>query len=127
MTSQPLGELIDALFDLRTQKTALVAQVKEIEDNMEDMQHRILSTMEVLGTDTGRTLRATATATTKTRYNVVDSDELNKWVAEEPQERLHLFVKMLNQAAVTEMMELGGEDIPGTGKFERPSIYLRTR
>jgi len=122
-----IGELINQQFELRTRKSHLAKQVKDIEHEMLDVETQILEQFEALGTDTARTSLATATKTTRSRWNIGDYALLTQWILESPSDRIYLFERRLGQAAVKELLELGTDSIPGTELFEKQVVSLRTR
>ena len=127
MNETPLGKLIDEQFNLRLRKAKITEQLNDVEDQMRNMEERIILTMKAIGTDTGRTENATATLSKRERINIDDFETLINWVLQNPEERIYIFERRLAQGAAKELVELGEEKIPGTDVFSKEVINLRKR
>lgn len=123
----PLGELIDKLFELRNTKRKINAELTTLEEEITRIEDRVLATMDAIGTDTGRTKLATATASSTSRYNIENYDDLVNWILEKPEERIYLFERRLGQNATKELIEIAGADIPGTHLATRNTVRLTKR
>ena len=127
MTDTPIGTLIDEMFEIRENKRALTADLKTINADLLDLEHRILETMKVIGTDTARTNKATVTAVNKQNYSVEDYNEFIQWILESPEDRIYIFTRALNQPAYEELKKINEDILPGTKLFEQEKISMLTR
>ena len=117
-----LGGLIDSMFELREQKRALDAQIKELEAKYIELEDALLAKLDSEGTDKAAGKKATVSVTSSVVGNVTDWEAFGAFVLKN--KYLHLFQRRLSDPAVRELFEMKGK-IPGCEPFTKRRVNLR--
>ena len=118
------AQKIDRLYELREQKRQIDAELKDIVDEMEQLQSDVLTWLAEQGLDKASAGLATATISRQTFANVKDWSAFHAWVGENA--AFHMLERRVAQGAFREM-NAAGEEIPGVEPYEKISLSLRKR
>jgi len=122
MNSQPIGTLIDKMFELRENKRNLASQIKDIDTEMGELELILLDKMNEQGTTQIRSPLATATVSQQVVGHVENWDALYQHINEN--DAFYLLERRLANAAYRELLQMGDE-LPGVKPFTKHSISLR--
>jgi hypothetical protein len=117
-----LGDKIDRMFDLREQKRLLTDQIKEIDEEYNEIRDALMGQMTELGTETARATLAQATLTQAVVPTVKDWDELYQYIKDN--DALYLLERRPSVGAFRELFQ-GGEQIPGVEPYTKFDVSLR--
>ena len=124
MLEKSLGEEIDELYSLRTQRLALSKEVDAFKTKEAELRAKIISRLRSNGLDSGRGSDATASITTEVAVNITDWAEFAKFVVET--NSIDLLQKRISMAAIRARWE-DDVEVPGTTKVELPDLSLTKR
>lgn len=124
MSIKPLGDLIDAAFNLREKKRELEAQVKGVNEELSDLELLILQQLEDVGVTTARAAAASATITEQVLPQVTDFEETLEWIGEDFDERKHMLFRRISSGPFKEMLD-AGEHVPGVETYVRRKVSIR--
>ena len=111
---KPIGEVIDSLYTLRSQRLELENQVADMRKTETEIKQQIISRLDELQLASGRGAAATATVTHKTTANVTDWPALYQYIKDNNMfELLHRRLTTTLWAAI----EADGTHVPGTEPF----------
>jgi predicted metal-binding protein len=118
-----IGTKIDKLFSLREQKRALEAEVKQISEQMAELEAELIEKMDAEGVvkSTGKT--ATVSISESVRPNVDDWDAFYKFIHR--YKFYHLLERRPSVTGCRELFETKGA-IPGVIPFTQRKLNLRT-
>ena len=119
---QPIGSLIDQFYDLRERKRELARELKEVEEQMADLEERVINAMDAQETDLSRGRRAKASISESEVPVVEDWDEF--WIYVKQSDAPHMFERRPSVSAWRELREQG-EEVPGTRPFKKRSLSVR--
>lgn len=119
---KPFGELIDSMYELRTEREKLSSAAKKIGEKLEILEAEIIARLDSDAMTMGRGRAASATLTEVDVPKVDDWDEFYKYIGEN--EAYHLLQRRPSSAACRETIE-SGETIDGVGIFTKRAISLR--
>lgn len=117
-----LGDMIEALAELRDRKRDLSEQFKEIDRQYRELEARILDRLDQENAQFSGSSRHRATVSEVTVPSVTDWDAFYEYVKNN--DALYLFEKRVASAPWRELVE-SGEQVPGTEPYTRRSISLR--
>jgi hypothetical protein len=119
--SKPVGEQIDILLDIRTQRLAKAKEVEELKKNETKLTEQIMSSLQELGMTSGKGQLATFSYKPHTVPKLVDFNAIKAYIMETG--NLQLFEKRISAPAFRELFELEG-GVPGieTYTFDKPSL-----
>jgi len=111
---KPIGEVIDSLYTLRSQRLELENQVKDMKKTETEIKQSIIARLDELQLASGRGAAATATITHSTTANVTDWPALYTYIKDNNMfELLHRRLTTTLWAAI----EADGTHVPGTEPF----------
>lgn len=119
---QTLGKLIDAMLELRDQRSALAKQDKELKKQYDELEGEIMRRLEAEDTIQGKSKTATATISSVTIPTIEDWDAFAEYVYNN--NALYMIEKRPSSAAFRELLAQG-EEVPGLKPFIKQSISLR--
>ena len=126
--TEPIGNLINAMYEERERLRDATALVNEIKGIIDDLEQRLIETMEAVGVESSRSSLATATISEQTSARIDDWDSFTAWVRKRSADRIHLFEKRIAQLAFREMLEQNrGRMPPGVTTYTRKKINLLKR
>ncbi len=118
-----LGKAIDTLWELREQKRAKEAEVKEIEVKLAAAESIVFERLDAEESETGKGKSASVSISSATSFNITDFDAFAKYVAKT--KYFHLFQRRVSEVAAREIFEQKGV-LPGLTPFVRRKINLRS-
>jgi hypothetical protein len=121
--AQPLGKLIDHLWEVREKKRALETEVKDLEAKIGEAEAKLMEALQAAGMEKASSSRASVSVTTTTVAHVTDWDEFGKYVIKN--KFLHLLQRRVSDPAYRELLE-AGKKVPGTEPFSKKRLNLRT-
>lgn len=118
-----VGSLIDSMWELRESKRKLEDKVKEINEQIEQLDAQLISCMdaEKITASTGN--KASASITEAIRPNVVDWDSFYAFIHKH--KHYHLLERRPSVTGCRELFETKGA-VPGVQPFVKRTINLRT-
>lgn len=119
---QKLGAMIDVFTELREQHREQNKVLKQIKDDMDELEEKILALLHEQGLDLGRGHTATASVSTNTVGTVVDWDAFGSYVMQN--QALHLLERRVSSAAWRELFQ-AGEIVPGTEPYIKTTLNVR--
>lgn len=117
-----LGTMIEQLAELRDRKRDLNSQIKDIEDEFNELQLRVMSALDTIGCSLTRSGPFTVSITESEVPDVTDWDAFHGYILEEG--ALYLLDRRASVKAWREMYE-SGVTVPGTQPFTKRSLNLR--
>lgn len=119
-----LGHDIDYLHKVREQKRALEEELNKLSAHYTELEQKLIERMQLAGVSKATGKKATVSVQRKTRPQVVDWDEFNRFVRRN--NLFHLFERRVAVAAWNELCEKRGRPVPGTVPFVKDTLSLRT-
>jgi len=124
--TKALEVLIDQVHDVREQIRGLTKEVNALKTKKEDLEARLLETMDALGTDQSRSKVATATVTELVVPHVEDWEAFYKYITRT--KSFYMLERRPAPVAYRETLEQRkGKAIPGVTSFTKRTIGLRAR
>lgn len=120
--TKKLDEMIDQMFLLREQKRGLESQVKEVNQQISDLQQELLGTMNAVGTDYARGSLASASMTETVVPQIEDWGKVADWVMEN--DAIYLLHRRVSSGPWKELRD-AGTDVPGIEPYTKVAISLR--
>jgi len=120
--SQTLGSKIDELYELRERKRELTAELKTVEELMDQLDASIQGDLNGLGLTLGRGTRASVSITETEVPSAVDWDDIYQWMKDN--DAPYLLERRLSASAWREL-KAAGELVPGTETFVRRKLSVR--
>lgn len=117
-----LGTLAAQRDQLREEKRALEAQVKELDSQLRDNEAEILELMGAQGVTRTGVGPYTMSISEQSVANVQDWDAVNDYIR--AHDAFHLYQRRLSNGAYNEILA-GGESIPGVEPFTKVSLNFR--
>lgn len=117
-----IGATIDLMFQLREQKRAINADLKDIDEQYKGLEQQLIDSLDKDDLQQTRSANATATISETTVPSVSDWDAFYDYVREN--DALHLLERRVAAAPWRELVE-SDEPVPGTEPFTKRSINLR--
>jgi len=117
-----IGGLTDKLIDLREQKRGYEAEITKIEAQYKEAEEALMAKLDAEGSDKGSGKKGTVSITSSTVANVMDWDELNKWIAKT--KNFQLYQRRISDPAFREMIESKGA-VPGVEPFTKKRLNVR--
>lgn len=124
MAEETLKELMNRLWEIKTEISERNAIVKDLTKSKMDYEQRLVAAMKAIDLDQARNDDATFSLNTKTQPVPKDWDLIHKWVLETG--NLQIFMRRIMEKPYNELKELG-EQIPGTEEIELTTIATKTR
>ena len=118
-----LGALADQIHAKREAKRLLDAKMKEIEEEIRELEESIFAAMDAQGTTKAEGKKAGLSISSRTIANVVDWDSLWPWVAKT--KSFYMIQKRVNDTTYREMLEFG-KKVPGVQPFTKRSLSVRS-
>lgn len=122
--SAPVGQLIDAYYDLREQKRVHEAEIKILNDHMSSIEAAIVEKLDAEQVDQSRGHKATASISESIVPTVSDYDAFSKFVLRH--KALHLLEKRVSAKSYREMLEERGE-VPGLEPYTKRRLNVQKR
>lgn len=119
-----IGGIIDRMQLLRTERRELSARDKELKEEFDELEKRLIDTLDEQESLQGKSKTATATITESVVPNITDWDAFLKYVREF--DAMHLLQRRVNSAGWNEITELDGEPPPGTEPFKKRTVSLKS-
>jgi hypothetical protein len=116
-----IGELTDAIYDIKQQNAELNKQVEENKATIERLTTDLLQALDAAGLDYSRTSLAKAVVTEDEYPSVVDWDALGAYIVDTNQ--LFLLQKRLTVNAYRDLVH-SGEEIPGVETFTKRTVTV---
>lgn len=120
----PVGELIDAYYNLREQKRALNAEIKNINDDLERLKLVIIAKLDNQKLEGARGHLATGGIKETVVGTIKDYSEMENWIYRH--KRLDLLEKRISSTAFRSILEERGQ-IPGVEPFTRRDLSVQVR
>lgn len=120
-----VGALIDELYEKREKIRKLTKQVDALKLERDELELRLLETMDAQGVSMSRSDLATASVSETVRPVVENWDEFYNWIHRN--KAYYMLERRPAAAAYRETMETRKRPIPGVSKFTQRSVLLRTR
>lgn len=124
MAEESLKELMNRLWEVKTEITERNRIVKELNKSKMDYEQRLVAALRAIDLDQVRNDDATFSLSTKISPVPKDWDAIHKWVLDTG--NLHIFMRRIMEKPYNELRELG-EIIPGTEEIELTTIATKTR
>lgn len=112
MKENTLGQLIDQYYEQRQKRIEAARKVDKMKTEEGLMKARIMEQMDEWGLGKASGANATCGITTSIKPEIVDWDEVYKYIREE--DRFDLLQKRMSVTAWRDMVLDGGELVPGT-------------
>jgi len=123
VVKQPtLGSQIDKLNDLREKKRKINEQLKLVEEEYSALENTLKERLAEEGMDKGTGKKATISLSQVVVANIVDFDELCKYVKRTGY--FHLFQRRISDPAFRELA--AKKPVPGLEAFTKTNLNLRT-
>lgn len=119
----PLGKIIDEMKRLRDIKRDLNSQIKDLDEEYEELKTMFLQRMDAEGTTQSRGHTASATVTENIVPNVKDWDAVEAYIREN--DAFYMMQRRINTGAYKELIE-AGEELPGIETFTKRDVSLRS-
>lgn len=119
--TEKLGELIDKLYQKRTERLALSKQVDAFKAEESDLRRLIIQRLQDVGLDSGRGLLATASITTDDQASVKDWEAFENYILEN--KSFDLLQRRVSITAVRARWE-NSEVVPGVEKVTLSDLSL---
>lgn len=123
MTKATIGELIDAMYRVRTVRLDKQKQVDELKAKQNQIEGMLMEALRAQNTRKGEGSVASASISTSINPVVSDWDALNRFILRHKE--LALFQKRLSAPRYRELLEEYPRGIPGADSFEQHTINLR--
>jgi predicted transcriptional regulator len=120
-----VGGLIDELYAKREKIRKLTKEVDALKAERDELELRLLETMDAQGVSMSRSDLATASVSEVIRPVVENWDEFYTWIHRN--KAYYMLERRPAAAAYRELMESRRKPIPGVSQFVQRSILLRTR
>lgn len=117
-----IGALIDQLDTIRERKRKLDEQVKTLADEYKEVEAIVIERLTSEETDSGKGKRASASITHEIVADIVDFDELAKYVKKTGY--FHLFQRRISNPAFRELA--AKRPVPGLAAFTKVKLNLRS-
>jgi hypothetical protein len=121
------GQIIDRLYELREQKRALDAQVKEIEGEIDGLKSAVIDALGAVNLDAGKGKLASCSLNKVIVPQVMDWDAVHAYIYKT--KHFHLFERRISGSAFKELLELEGEKKmlkAGIAPFTKTNVNLKT-
>lgn len=118
-----LGAKIDQLHNLREQKRSLEGQVKQLQEQMADLENDLIEQMDKQGVSRSTGLAATVSISSSVRPSVDDWDAFYAYIARH--KYFHLLERRPSVSGCNELFETKGK-IPGVVPFTQRKLNLRS-
>ena len=119
--TEKLGELIDKLYQKRTERLALSKQVDAFKAEESDLRRLIIQHLQDVGLDSGRGSLATASITTDDQASVKDWEAFENYILEN--KSFDLLQRRVSITAVRARWE-NSEVVPGVEKVTLSDLSL---
>ena len=119
--TEKLGELIDKLYQKRTERLALSRQVDAFKAEESDLRRLIIQRLQDVGLDSGRGSLATASITTDDQASVKDWEAFENYILEH--KSFDLLQRRVSITAVRARWE-NSEVVPGVEKVTLSDLSL---
>ena len=119
--TETLGELIDKLYQKRTERLALSKQVDAFKAEESDLRRLIIQRLQDVGLDSGRGSLATASITTDDQASVKDWEAFENYILEH--KSFDLLQRRVSITAVRARWE-NSEVVPGVEKVTLSDLSL---
>jgi len=121
---QPLGKIIDKMFDLREKKRSLDAEAAKVEAEYKEQEELLMERMTKEDTDKAAGKKASVSISTGIVANVTDWQAVEAFVKKTG--NFQLYQRRISDAAYRELMETSGKKgVPGMEPFTKRRINLR--
>jgi hypothetical protein len=120
-----LGDRIDMIFVLRTQKAALEDQIKELNGRIGEVKAGILTEMQISGLEKAAGSKATAFIEIKFYPGVKDKETFYVWAVRN--KKFEMLQARCNAAAVREYFESKNKLPDGLDSHTEPEIMVRRK
>lgn len=120
MTTPTLGSQIDKLDAIRERKRKLAEQIKAIEAEFSELESQVLQRLMDEETEAGRGKKASVSIGRTVVANIVDFDELCKYVKRTG--HFHLFQRRVSDPAFRELA--ARKPVPGLEAFTKIKLNL---
>ena len=117
-----INEKIDQMFMLRERKKGLEAQVKEINEEIEQCQQWLLKRLDEVGTTTAKGSMASVVATETMLPRIEDWGEVSEWIM--ANDGIYLVHRRISSGPWKELLD-SGQTVPGIVPFTKKAIALR--
>jgi hypothetical protein len=117
-----LGDLIDAMYDLREDKRMLEAQLKTVSEQLEAFDRLIQLKLDEVGSSMARGQRGSASISEQEVFQIGDAENFFRYLADN--QAWHLVQRRPASNAIKELKAMG-EEVPGITSFVKRSISLR--
>lgn len=124
MSTKPIGELADDLFDIGEKIKKANAVVTDLETKKREIEDAMIGALEAQGIDSVRGKHATISITRSVKPQIADFEKLSAFVLRH--KRLDLFERRISSKAFAELKaERKGKDIPGLSEFNAVKLSVR--
>ena len=120
--AKKLDELIDKMFMLREAKRGLDSQLKDVKDQLSNLQQQLLVRFNEVGTDYARGSFASASITESVVPQIDDWGQVAEWVMEN--DAIYLLHRRISSGPWKELRD-AGTDVPGIEPYTKTAISLR--
>ena len=118
-----IGSDIDAIWKLREEKRALEAKAKKVEEQIEEIETRLMEEMKAQGVEKATGSKAGVSISTAVVANVTDWDAFYAYIYKNKYG--HLLQRRVSDPAWRELAKDGLKPLPGTEAFSRKRLNLR--
>jgi len=120
--AKKLDELIDKMFMLREAKRGLDSQLKDVKDQLSNLEQQLLVRFNEVGTDYARGSFASASITESVVPQIDDWGQVAEWVMEN--DAIYLLHRRISSGPWKELRD-AGTDVPGIEPYTKTAISLR--
>ena len=119
-----IGSLIDRLYEIKQEKSALNKQVDALDEEYDKLELRVLAMMDEIGLESAKASTALATKSETKVPTAVDWDAVSTYIMEN--DALYLLQRRLSVTAIKELMDTG-EVLPGIELMPITKLSLTKR
>jgi hypothetical protein len=122
-TQEKLGDKVNNLFFLRDLKEEKQDEIKKINDNIEELEKLVVSSMDDLKLEKLSTDKGSVYPKSTFWPNVSDWDAFKDWVKDK--DNWHFLMRACNAKSVREQLETEGSLPPGIDGYAKRSLTYR--
>ena len=120
-----LGEKVNRYFEIRDEKDAINAQLKEINEQQEDVELQIIADMEQSGLSKTETSRGSISVAVGMYPEIEDKESFYRWVI--ANNRWDMVQKRISRGPVLELFETKNILPDGVSTYTKQTINMRRK
>ena len=120
-----IGNLIDTFYMIRQSKREKEEEIKQINKELDELEEKIISFMQIENLEKASGILATATYKVDIYASVENKEELIRWCVDN--NRFDFLQSRVNNAPVKEMLETSNVTPPGVSIFNKTKLSIVKR